>query len=72
MRTINGMRVITDNNATTIRRTWRERLFTRPWEPRRKTKQVFYVIDPAAAGLGHEKMLVMSSGALDAIKRAEQ
>jgi len=29
-----------------VKRTWKERLFTRPWEPRRKYKQVMIELNP--------------------------
>ena len=29
-----------------VKRTWKERLFTRPWEPRRKLKRIMIALNP--------------------------
>ncbi len=35
-----GMKVITDDSCHSVIRTWKERLFTRPWKPFQKGRMV--------------------------------
>ena len=45
-------------NYRTVKRTWRERLFTRPWRPRKATKVITvpckeaYLVDPGRVMVG--------------------
>ena len=60
---LNTIRVYEDPFCMTgeeVRRTWKERLFTRPWRPWRKTKHIsvpalFYV--PRIGYVGHPEII---------------
>lgn len=54
-----GLKVITNDTMEKRRRTWRERLFTLPWQPLKKIELIPLLKDGQV--LKHGDMLVMNS-----------
>lgn len=71
----NGYEVVTDHNMTENgepfqeRRTWKERLFTRPWKPFKGTKTVVLMV-PMRKCIRLGNKLVMHPEVLKELKKA--
>jgi hypothetical protein len=72
---ISGMKVVLDSNLTengkpyTVKRTWYERLFTRPWRPR-QTKRIVVPQVPYKGAMHINDTLIMHPETYNLIKGA--
>lgn len=70
----NGVRIVTDCNMVEpgpveeIKRTWKERLFTRPWKPFKTVKTIIPLV-PMTKVFMHDDCWIMHPDILDELKK---
>lgn len=71
---LNGIRIVTDSNmvepgaAVEIKRTWKERLFTRPWKPFKTVKTIIPLV-PITKVFMHDDGWIMHPDILEELKK---
>lgn len=75
---LNGQRVITSEYLTEpgepieVRRSWRERLFSRPWQPRKRTRTVIPQVPSRQASIMPNGTIVIHPAMLSALRSAAE